>query len=138
MGQNKIMYALLLVLLIETCLFTFGGATVTRTSIYTYITNPSSFTSGVFYVAMFALLLVFTGSSIIPGSLWTVNTVGVFAGISILAVTFVANIGHLGAFIMGQAGAIDNTLATLLMIFLIGPLTIFYLITLFEFARSNT
>ena len=138
MAQNKLVYALVMVLIIETCLFLFGGTGTANSSLFTFVTTPSAFTTGIFYVAIFALLLVFTGSSIIPGSLWTVNTVGVFAGLSILVITFIVNIGHLGSFIIGQTEGMSAAFTTILMVFLVAPLAILYIVTVFEFARSNT
>jgi len=139
MAQNKLIYALLMVLIIETCLYLFGGTGTANSSLFNWITDPSNLTLKVgFYGIIIIALGIFTGSSIVPGNLWTINNAGVYAGVAIIIITFLVNIGHLGSFIIGQTESLSSAFTTILMVFIVAPLAVFYIVTVFEFARSNT
>jgi len=137
--MSKLTGALLIVFLIELSLVFFGGTTYDKSSLYSFLINPTGFGASVFYLAMAAILAVSALATVVPGAFYQVNQWALFAVAGVSIITFVANITHLWAFINGQlVGIFSNpTMGGLIASLITAPLLIFYIVAVIEWTRQN-
>lgn len=137
--MGKMVPALMTVFLLEIALIYFGGTSYTQTALYTFLSNPTGYTSSAFYLVLVGILTASAAAVIVAGSFYQVNQWALFAGAGVAVITFVANISHVWGFVNGQlVGMFSNSemggfIATLIT----APLFLFYLVAVVEWSRQN-
>ena len=136
--MGKITSALIIVFVIEVALVFFSGTTYPNSILYTFLMNPTGWSTMAFYLLMLAIL---TGSviGIVSSSFYQINQFALFAIAGVVIITFVGNIIHLWNFINAQLGGIlnDTVMGGLIASLITAPLIIFYLVAVVEWTRQN-
>ena len=137
--MGKITGALIMVFLIEVSLVFFGGTSYNNSALYSFLINPTGFTTMVFYAAMLLILTASAAATIVPTSFYQINQWALFAAAGIGFITFIASITHLWAFINGQlVGIFSNpSIGGITASLITGPLLIFYMVAVVEWTRQN-
>jgi len=130
-------YALLSIFFIEFALWMFGGKDYSNTSLFNLIFNFESITSSDLYSVLYLALIAFAGATIVASSFYQFNSFGVYAGISVVLLGFLAVLGNFAGFIHGQLVSHLFDFATPITMLIVAPLVIFYGMAVVEWVRSN-
>lgn len=134
--MSKFTYALLSVVMIEVLLQLLGGSTIATTDLYNFLINPIV-NAEVWKLALAALTVGV--AAIVATSFFQINTYAIYAGVSIVAITFGAVLFDLFSFIQGQlSGMMGATVATQVTMVIVAPMIIFYMMAALEWTRSNS
>ena len=135
--MSKIGYALVSVVIVELGLYMFTGSTNILTSITQLVMNPSTITSQPFYTQFAALFALLGTVTIIVGTFTNFNTFFIYGGASLWLLSFAQVFGDLGSQVYSLVAPYNTSLAVLITAILVGPLTVFYITTVVDWARSN-
>jgi hypothetical protein len=133
--MSKFTYALLSVVVIEFALYLFGGTTYGNSTVLSLILNPDA--SNALWIGAVALLAT-AAVGIVASAFFQINTFGVYAVFGTTALTFGYTIFNLFKFVNGQLSDIGVQSAMQISSIIIAPILIFYLVSIVEWARSNT
>ncbi|GAG13042.1 unnamed protein product [marine sediment metagenome] len=141
--MGKITGALILVFLIELGLVLFAGTGYANSSMYNFLTNPSAWSSNIFYLLLIAVVSVGAVAIITPGALYTFNQWALFAIASAGMFTFVGSIISLYSFIYSELTPIINGIGAppfwgvAITSLICGPLMVYYIVAVVEWSRAN-
>ena len=135
--MGKFMYAVLLMFGIELSLYLFGGTDFSNTLLFGMLFNPASIWTNAFYLVITAAIAIAIGATIIPGNFVQLNTIGLYAGIAAVLITFLASAVHLWSFINGSLTELSIESAQIVATVIVAPLIIFYIFAVSEWVRAN-
>lgn len=135
--MGKFIYALIMVLFIESGLYFFGGTTYENTSLFNMIFNFGGSGSSTLYIIMLSAIAGIAATTIFVGTFNNINIYAAYAGVIAVLITFFLSIMHLAQFTYGQLSDFTPQFAQLITMAIVGPIGIFYLVASMEWVRSN-
>lgn len=143
----RIVYALVLVFVIEAALFFFAGTTYTTSSLFNMFSNPADILNNPLYLLLAGAITLMVASQIIPGNFFQINIYGVYASMIVIIITFVSSIFRLATFMHGQlapmfgcnpyTGILTCSPSAFIIMILTVPIGIVYLMACIEWMRFN-
>lgn len=157
---RSIVYAIIVLMMIETTMFLFGGGagdsgcnfnstteeyittngTVGQSSLFyaTYCQNNDITHTGWFTTLKYTLLAI-GASTLILGTFFSLNIYGIYAGLSAVFFSFLMSFYNFYVFINGSLdGVLDPGIAHFISFLLCMPLIIGYLMIVMEYTRSGS
>lgn len=138
--MGKFAYALLTLFAIELSLWFFGGTTFEKGTLFDLIFNPHTLLNNSLYITVIVGTLGFFALAVVvAGNFFNINIYALYAGISVILITFVWSIAHLFVWLHGElVDFMPGNFSLVVSSIVTAPFLVFYLIAVTEWVRSNT
>ena len=134
--MSKYVYALIVVFIIEFALWIFAGTTYANSSLFNFVTNPS--TTSPFYTTLYLAIIGLSAFTIVASAFYNINIYGVYAAIAAVFLTFFMSVIHLSEFVYGELSAsLSSEFATIISMLIIAPFAITYLLATVEWIKGG-